>query len=156
MRFFSPLSFCPLLLCVKAQRESITLFQVMYFKTRHVIEEAIIYNMKQNGFLVFVPKYQSIIITIIIGSSFLFTFWLILFAFFYFNFLVFIPDICSKGLCIWKISKATYWYLRMHCLCLPKCTLHLSKSRTSHSIRGSLVFILILYFSLFCVYGFFE
>ena len=41
----------------EAQRDSVLLFQSIYFKDKNEIQDAVIYNVKSNGVLVFIPKY---------------------------------------------------------------------------------------------------
>lgn len=41
----------------QCQRDSVDLFEVIFFKKHHVVADAVIFNMKQNGFYVFAPKY---------------------------------------------------------------------------------------------------
>lgn len=42
----------------QAQRDSVELFQALYFKNKNEIEDSVIYDVKNNGFLVFLPKYK--------------------------------------------------------------------------------------------------
>lgn len=41
----------------QAQRDSVELFQSLYFKNKEETVESIIYDIRSNGFMVFVPKY---------------------------------------------------------------------------------------------------
>jgi DIS3-like exonuclease 1 len=43
----------------QVQRDSSELFQVLYFKDRNIAEDAVIYNFKNNGFLVYIQKYEG-------------------------------------------------------------------------------------------------
>jgi len=47
----------------QVQRDSTSLFEVLYFKDRIIEEDAVIFNFKKNGFYVYIPKYGLVLLS---------------------------------------------------------------------------------------------